>query len=473
MSTLHSLRGRLILPLLLAAAAATTLVAAVSYGLADSSSDARMASRFAAIGEALRQSNFPLTRSVLRLLADLTSADWFTLDQSGEIIETSLPGGVGQRRSVWQQAFAALPAAGEAAGPPSTIRVGGKVYRAARFAAPGQRRGVVVPQARDVVVLLDDAQRRDTLYRAALAPLATGLSTIVLLTSITLSLAGRLVQRIGRLQRQVEGIAQGNFGADLQLGPQDELGRLATSVRSLADQLNQMWQVLRRRHGQQLLHQIAGGLAHNLRNTLTGARMAIELVQRQGGAGVPAGDIAGSPDDRAGLAVALHQLEQAEDYVQRLLLVARGRQAEPQPGEIGDHLQGLRQGLGNTAKHRGVALQWWISPELEGQRVADVATLLSAVTNLVCNAIEAGRDVRVEASWDQPSGRCRIDVTDDGPGPPQAIRQSLFDPFVTSKPEGIGLGLPLVRGAAESLGGRVEWFRQQGRTIFRLEFPVI
>ena len=463
----HSLRTRLILPLMLAAGLATGLVATVSYWQAERASSAQSAQRFAAIEGSLRRSNFPLSRNVLTLLGDLTSADWFTLGPDGEVLESSLDLDRRGDRDVWESHFSRLSVTTRGEAEPATMWDGDVVYRAMRYRVNrGVRRGVDAP-AGDVVILFDDSQWRSIRYRAAAAPLLTGLSTIVLLTSITLWLTGRLVTRITRLQREVETIAEGHFAGSLLVGPRDELGQLAMAVRSLADQLGQMWKALSERHGQRLLHQIAGGLAHNLRNTLTGARMAIELAEREP---------AGSSRDQ-GLQVALGQLDQAEDYVERLLMVSRGKSQANRPLGIAECLAGLRAGLDSTAAHQGVRLAWTIEDGLATRQVADGPTLVAAVSNLVWNALQAGRDVEVVADWRAQghgaAGECRIEVTDDGPGPPPELGETMFDPFVTSKPEGIGLGLAVVRRAAETLGGAVEWRREGGRTRFSIRFPVV
>ncbi|MFO0942392.1 MAG: HAMP domain-containing sensor histidine kinase [Pirellulales bacterium] len=344
-----------------------------------------------------------------------------------------------------------------------------------RFGNLFSRRTGQPDAARDVVVLIDDSLRERTLYRAAALPLLTGLSTIALLTSISWFMTERLIKRIARLQLAVDGIARGDFQRSIQHGPEDELGLLSQSVQKMAEQLNQMWQALRQRHGQQLLHQISGGLAHNLRNTLTGARMAIELVQRQFNNSSRT-DLPAQPENRIaavdGLGIAVSQLEQAEAYVQRLLLVSRGQEAKPQPALVRECLEGLRPGLESTAEHRGVKLKWRYDADLSNARVLDGPTLIAAISNLIWNAIEAGKTVQLHVELVSPES-CKIAVEDDGAGPPENLQEQLFDPFVTSKSEGLGLGLPLVRRAAEALDGKAQWRRQENRTVFEFSFPIL
>ncbi len=319
----------------------------------------------------------------------------------------------------------------------------------------------------DVVVMFDDADWRDIRLQAAAAPLVTGLSTILLLSSVALYLASRLVIRLKRLQREVDTIAQGNFSSHLVAGPDDEIGRLGRAVETMAAQLQRMWDALGREHGQRLLHQIAGGLAHNLRNSLTGARMAVELHARDH-----------ERNDDEGLRIAIEQLDQAEDYVRRLLLVSKGKQDVDRPATVSESLKGVIGSLDNTARHLGVALKWSLDHDAAGANVADGPTLTSAVTNLVWNAIQAGKQVSVDVTiesagpTDNHRESIRIDVADDGPGPSPEVADTLFEPLITTKPEGLGLGLPLVKRAAESLGGEVRWYRRDAQTVFSLTFPV-
>ena len=65
-----------------------------------------------------------------------------------------------------------------------------------------------------------------------------------------------------------------------------------------------------------------------------------------------------------------------------------------------------------------------------------------------------------------------VEVVDSGPGPPSGLVETLCEPFVTSKPEGVGLGLALAQQVASDHGGRLSWTRGVGETRFTLAIPL-
>ena len=65
-----------------------------------------------------------------------------------------------------------------------------------------------------------------------------------------------------------------------------------------------------------------------------------------------------------------------------------------------------------------------------------------------------------------------LEVSDSGPGIPDAIRARLFEPFVTGKPEGTGLGLALCQRLAERMGGTLTLAESRIGTVFRLWLPL-
>ena len=129
-------------------------------------------------------------------------------------------------------------------------------------------------------------------------------------------------------------------------------------------------------------------------------------------------------------------------------------------------LRSVQSSLSTVAKHRKVDLTWDLKASIAVCSVKDGPTLVMAITNLALNAMQAGTIVTV-ASELVDSERLCISESDNGTGVLAEIAASIFEPFVTSRPEGMGLGLPLVRRAAEHLDGHVEWSRLSGQTQFR------
>jgi signal transduction histidine kinase len=104
----------------------------------------------------------------------------------------------------------------------------------------------------------------------------------------------------------------------------------------------------------------------------------------------------------------------------------------------------------------------------------DPVQLRQVFTNLVQNAVHAASprgEVRVCGR--RGEGSVSLEVSDTGPGVDPATRRRLFEPLVTTKPNGIGLGLALVRKIAERHGGSVEYAdRPGGGALFTVHLPL-
>jgi nitrogen-specific signal transduction histidine kinase len=132
-------------------------------------------------------------------------------------------------------------------------------------------------------------------------------------------------------------------------------------------------------------------------------------------------------------------------------------------------------------------LQWRIrcdseDPTIElGRIVSAGSSVVSSLLNLAMNASEAHLEIAqgAETGTTAISGivECvyRFDPTDEmhhwilrdnGPGPDPAIANQMFDPFVTGKREGVGLGLPTASTLAKQLGGDLQWRRKDDWTEF-------
>lgn len=446
-----SIRNQILVPTIAIQAVAVTAIAIATATLAAGRSEREIIARLKGVIETLGHANFPYTASVLAKMRGLSGAHFVAYGEDGRVTETSFSD-LKER----PPALKAVPAARlDALGESPTVLLEGVRY----FAVPLRSSGG--PGGSSLLVLYPQTSWRQARREAATPPLMLGGSSLVLAVAVTTWIAQRISGRIRKVQQQVARIAAGDFQGFEPDSGSDEVRDLAGSINRMCDHLNQMQQAIRQSERTRLLAQLAAGLAHQLRNSLTGARLSVQLHAKR----FPpqAGDET--------LDVALRQLAMTEEQVKGLLSLGR---VERRPAEVSD----LRQLLADVAvlvrpscQHAKVVLRY---QEGDGPIpfVADRSGVRAAALNLALNAIEAagpGGSVGLEALTNRDE--VAIEIVDSGPGPPPELADALCEAFVTSKPEGVGLGLAIAQQVADEHGGRLSWRREDGETRFRLTLP--
>ncbi|MFM9059152.1 MAG: ATP-binding protein [Planctomycetaceae bacterium] len=434
----------LLLAGVLASVAASSWVAARRSAAAARAAQERLA-------EALAAARFPLTQPILDTLARLTGSDFVIWSPADGAVGLSTLDAQARDRTDFA-AVAAAAAIGK------TIAVAGTPRRVGLVRLAGAR-----PETVLVITPVPSLARTvaDALWPEAL--IAAGM--LALLVPLGLKIVNRLAGRIAAVERHVGRIAAGEFGHTLggAAVPDDEIGRLATGVDRMSLTLAGLRDTLVAGERQRLLGQLAAGFAHELRNAVTGATLAIGLHRRRcrGAAGRD------GPDDS--LDVATRQLEVLEEEVRGLLALGRPEETQPVRVDVGELLHEVRDLTAPRCDHAGVRLECApVATALVGRREA----LRAALVNLALNGIDAaGRDGTVRLSARERAGRVSLVVEDTGPGPPAHLRDTLHEPFVTGKPEGIGLGLAVAAAVAEAHGGTLAWDRAAGLTRFTLALP--
>lgn len=307
-------------------------------------------------------------------------------------------------------------------------------------------------------------------WQAIWPPLfAAGIATLLLL-AVTTVIAARVTRPIEQLGRHAEDIALGEFEPIQIPERDDEIRDLVLSINRMTAMLAHYEDEVRRNERLRTLGQLGGGIAHQIRNAVTGCRMALDLHQRE--------STAETSDDEP-LTVARRQLELMENYLQRFLTLGRPQTDAADWIKLSELIAGVVQLVRPTASHLGVALINHTS--VDGTRIlGDQAAIEQMLVNLVLNAIEAASSEsesttakKVEISLIRVNGNVHIDVADSGPGVPADIKGLLFQPFATSKPDGVGLGLSVARDIARSHQGDVVLAEQSGGiTCFRVILPL-
>ncbi len=201
-------------------------------------------------------------------------------------------------------------------------------------------------------------------------------------------------------------------------------------------------QALLRKERLAVLGQLAGGLAHQIRNPLAAISTAAAILLKRL-------DLTQDPDVQQALVAIREEVREANRIITDLLDYARIKPASKERISVRDLLDAVIEQLHVP---ESVAVE---REDDEGLEVlADTRQLRDAVGNLARNALEAmpnGGKVRLSAQAD--GADVVIAVEDSGPGLRRDVISRLFEPLVTSKPLGLGLGLTLARALVENQGG--------------------
>ncbi len=483
------------LPVLAIVIVAIVACSVVSAYVAADWTRGRQEENLARVVATLTDASFPLNESVLRRMSGLSGAEFVVFDAEGHFRASSQPFSradlaelLGLPRDQKMADFAGS----------KTVELSGRRYMANRLsvanapAANGEPISLAVayPEERWNIA------RRQVVY----PPLIVGAVAILLAIGVTALLARRLVQPLDALRRQAAAIEHGDFRPMPLARRNDEIQDLAKSINHMVERLARYEADVRQNERLRTLGQLGAGIAHQMRNAATGARLALDL-HRQACPLEP-----GCEE----LQVALRQFMLMETYLQRFLTLGRRESVEHARLDLAALVDETLPLVRPNCNHARIELQFqrpaepiWI--------VADPQAIVQLLINLMLNAIEAasatpvaagdhllplplgeGRPamsapnggegslsqdisrfiglVRIAVTRD-PSGRALIRVSDSGAGPSAEIGKKLFEPFTSDKPDGTGLGLAVVRQIATEHGAELSWHREGGLTHFAVAFP--
>jgi two-component system, NtrC family, nitrogen regulation sensor histidine kinase GlnL len=244
--------------------------------------------------------------------------------------------------------------------------------------------------------------------------------------------------------------------------------------RTIADKFNRQ---LSHRDAVRSVTALSAMLAHEIKNPLSGIRGAAQLL-----------DAAVTDEDRVLTQLIRDETDRIVKLVDRFEMFSDGRTPPMEPINIHvvlDHVRNLaRSGF---ARHIRITVDY--DPSLPPV-LCNKDQMIQVLLNLVKNAAEAiGRNsadgeiqlttayrpgvrMAVQGTGERVRLPLEVCVRDNGPGVPDDIRQNLFDPFVTTKTTGNGLGLALTAKVVGDHGGIVECESAPKRTVFRLLLPL-
>ena len=225
--------------------------------------------------------------------------------------------------------------------------------------------------------------------------------------------------------------------------------------------------VLRRRYEE--LAELAGSLAHEIKNPLSVIHMNSELLSEE----IAESD---SPIRRRALdkiEIIRQQCQRMENLLRDFLRFARMQKVELTPGSLNDQIDRVLKAYQAQADHSGVEILRYLDNDAPSIMINSDA-LQAALMNLVKNALEAMEDGgQLLARTYTTKKAVAIDLIDTGCGMDDNTIMHMFEPFYSSKNGGSGLGLPTAKKIIEAHGGRISLQSEVGRgTKFTIEFPM-
>lgn len=220
----------------------------------------------------------------------------------------------------------------------------------------------------------------------------------------------------------------------------------------------------------QELAELAGSLAHEIKNPLSVIRMNMELL---------AEDLATpqTPRERRALnkvEIVQKQCTRLESLLNDFLKFARLRALDLRAGSLNDQIDRVLTLYEPQAREQHVEVIRYLDPDLPSMML-DGETLQAALVNLVKNALEAMPDGGALVARTRPTRMgIALDLIDTGVGMDDKTAMKMFEAFYTTKHGGSGLGLPTARKVIEAHGGTINVQSEAGRgTQFTLEFPTM
>jgi signal transduction histidine kinase len=226
----------------------------------------------------------------------------------------------------------------------------------------------------------------------------------------------------------------------LQLQMQGLIQEISRTV----EQLQQREHEILRAEQLAAVGQIAAGVAHELRNPLTAIKMLVQTgLEGQAPSGLAAEE----------LTVIEQSIRRMEQYIQIFLDFARPPRAERRRTDLVEVVRRAVALVEGRARRQKVDVSMHV-PDEPLPACLDPEQIQQVLVNVLINALDAQpRGGTIDVEVIRSDDRATVRIIDCGPGLPPEIRERLFEPFVTSKPDGVGLGLSICKRLIEAHAG--------------------
>jgi signal transduction histidine kinase len=455
------LHYRIVIPFVLIAIVIPGAAALVALSLIVGALDNQVVSHVRQTALLVSRSDYAFNPAILTSVNQMTGADVVTYSSTGAILASTF--GTDHAAGL-AESIADPDAAQEVASAPEGTTV---VRRRACGGVPcyvAYRRVSTRPDA--VVALIVNTSDLDSatsaITRTILFSAALG---VLVMAFVSQLVAKRVTGPLERLVRFTRDVTPGNTTRRADVGD-DEIGRLAGSFNDMLDRLDHAQDALVRSEKLAVTGLLAARVAHDVRNPLSSIKMQTQLQLQAQMNGEQAKPL---------LQAMLRDINQVESVIRDLLELARPGATTLATVPLNDAVRDVLEQLAPQFTHRKIAVETALAEALPAARL-DYDRFKQAVLNVLVNAADAmayGGLIGVTTRLGDDGSTLVLQICDDGEGVAPEMIDRVFDPFVSTKREGVGLGLVNAKAVVESHGGRIVLAPRQPRgTCVTIWLPV-
>jgi len=289
------------------------------------------------------------------------------------------------------------------------------------------------------------------------------LLSVLVAIIVAVALVRFIARPVAELHRALKAIGGGTMNVHVSAGGPSELIDLAQGFNDMVSALEGSRRLIAEQERRAAIGELAAGIAHELNNPLGVIRGYLKVLRKEVDGEQPNKDID----------IITDEVDQCQRIVQGLLELARHQAIEKQPTELVGLVREVLERLAKARAADGPTMSFTpAAPAIEA--TVDGQAIKRVLMNLINNAGDAaGPDGEVDITLEESEGLSVISVSDSGAGIPPDIRDDLFKPFRTTKPDGTGLGLAISDALVRAHGGRIEVADgAKGGALFRVVVPI-
>lgn len=279
-----------------------------------------------------------------------------------------------------------------------------------------------------------------------------GFFALVVATLAAYFIARQITRPIEKLEHAAKAIARAKYDQKIEVAGSSEVVFLSQTI-------DDMRKAIAQRHQQQQM--MLAGIAHEIRNPLGGIELFAGLLQKKS-----------TVELKPSIDKILSEVQHLKQIVTDFLAYARPVEPKKQNVDLENAVREVQELLGNGTQ----SIEWQIDIEKSLTIHADPDHLRQIFTNLLqnaCQALTEQEHAGIAIFALQKQKQVEITIRDNGPGIAEDIRDRIFQPFFTTRHEGTGLGLALVKLLVEENSGSIELVSGKLGCEFKISLPSV